>query len=91
MRFRIHFRTFAQQNIVVLLEGIGLLRLLTHHHLAVEHAVAIAEVNAFVLRAAVTIWLAVVHQGVVIHGLPIVDDGYPVHVALGMFAVGVEV
>src|SRR6185437_9612260 len=67
--FAVDGRPFADDEIVVLLEGVGLLRILVHVDLTVEDARGLLEQHALVELIAETKGLLVIDQRMIVHQL----------------------
>ena len=77
---------FREQEVLVALLGVGLLRVLAHDDFAVEDPRRSAVEHPFVELAAAAVGLGVIEGGVIVDVLPAADDVEAVEGALGAFA-----
>src|SRR5690606_2089812 len=73
--FGVYRRFFADKQIVVLLEGIGFLRIETNENLTVEHGRGSILCNVLIPFVTFAVRLHVVHDGMVVYQLAICRKG----------------
>ena len=88
LRLGVDFRIFGQQQVVVGLVGIGLLRARMHDDLAVEHRVGLTVHHSAIVFPAGAVGLAMINERVVVHMLLAADQIQAVE--RGLAATGVE-
>ena len=86
MRFGIYGSSLAQQDVVILLVGIGFLCNFIYEYFSVEHAMRFVLENALVVLVRLTVWLVVMHGCVVVYQLFIPNDGNTIHEGIDIFS-----
>src|SRR5690606_3073967 len=91
LRFGIDNRIFGEENIVVLLKGVGLLSVLTDKDLPIKHSYALIGKNNLVQLVGFSVGNGVIHVGVIVHVGFAIDQVDSVHVSFGIASYQIQV
>ena len=90
-RHGIDFSPVGQDDVAVVLIGVGFLRVWSHHHMSVEHRRGLVVQNALELLVARAVWHVVVDFHEVLDMLLLVEEVQAVDLQVGALAIEVDV